>query len=203
MTPIASILYQRHHIVFHASAVIMRNGAVMFAGPSGSGKTTLISLLAREGCRLIADDMCAISFGQPNGFVMRPGPNDIRIYCDTKHILDDTGVFECWPIPHTSKWHYDCTSLFVQHAMPLFKIYFLSAGNESDLSLCTMTSDQIQRALWANTYQRVFAAGFGEKESYLAALRAMSEAVKVERLVIPRNPEALGNAVCKIIAADN
>ena len=48
-------------MAFHASAVAIADGAVMFVGPSGRGKSFLSVALARQGAAFMADDHVTIS----------------------------------------------------------------------------------------------------------------------------------------------
>ena len=44
------------HLVLHASAVRVDEGAVLFVGDAGSGKSTVAAALAQQGCAVLADD---------------------------------------------------------------------------------------------------------------------------------------------------
>lgn len=53
----AFVLTMRGACVLHASALDINGRAVAFIGPSGAGKSTLAALLARDGARVITDDL--------------------------------------------------------------------------------------------------------------------------------------------------
>src|SRR4029077_3720770 len=55
------LLHQRKHVALHASAVQVRDKAVLFCGPSGAGKSTLAAALVQRGYPLVTDDLCGIA----------------------------------------------------------------------------------------------------------------------------------------------
>ncbi|TFI60257.1 hypothetical protein E2493_00655 [Sphingomonas parva] len=58
---LTAALYQRGLLPLHASAVVLSEGAIAVAGPSGAGKSTLAAMLARQGGRVLADDMLVLA----------------------------------------------------------------------------------------------------------------------------------------------
>ena len=77
------LLHQRQRIVLHASAVRVRDQAVLFCGPSGAGKSTLAAALGDAGYDLVTDDFCGISMEdglpwvQPDGRQLKLWQNSI------------------------------------------------------------------------------------------------------------------------------
>jgi hypothetical protein len=58
--------------VLHASGVVLRGRAALFAGPSGAGKSSLAAALLRRGAALLSDDTVAL---EPRGgaLIAHPG----------------------------------------------------------------------------------------------------------------------------------
>lgn len=56
------LLLQRKILPLHGSAVEIDGKAYAFVGESGAGKSTIASALLRHGCRLLSDDVIAVSF---------------------------------------------------------------------------------------------------------------------------------------------
>ncbi|NBV24387.1 MAG: hypothetical protein EBS05_21015 [Proteobacteria bacterium] len=57
---LGALLHQRGHLVLHANAVQVGDGAVLFAGVSGAGKSTTAAVFHQKGYRVIADDVTAV-----------------------------------------------------------------------------------------------------------------------------------------------
>ena len=57
---LAIALFQRGHLVLHASAVSFGDRIAAFAGPSGTGKSTLAAACVTRGARLVTDDVVCL-----------------------------------------------------------------------------------------------------------------------------------------------
>lgn len=57
----AVLLYQRGHLVLHASAVLFNSSAVAFMGETNTGKSSLTALFNSDGCGVLSDDVTALS----------------------------------------------------------------------------------------------------------------------------------------------
>ena len=65
----------------HATAVLTKHGVAAFIAESGGGKSTIGALLVQSGCRLVTDDMLALT-ATHDRFVAEPGPPRIKLYRD-------------------------------------------------------------------------------------------------------------------------
>lgn len=74
---LAYVLRLRGTLALHASAVVVRDKAVLIAGAPGAGKSTTAAAFARRGAVVITDDVAAIE----NGCV-HPGYPRLRLWSD-------------------------------------------------------------------------------------------------------------------------
>jgi hypothetical protein len=82
------LLHQRERIVFHASAVRVRDSAVLFCGPSGAGKSTLAAALVDAGYDLVTDDFCGVSM-DGNGLPwVEPDGRQLKLWQNSIDRLD-------------------------------------------------------------------------------------------------------------------
>ena len=65
----------------HAAAVEVDGRAVLLAGPSRHGKTSLALGFARQGYRILSEDLVRIQFGSSTPMVF-PGPAGVRVRAD-------------------------------------------------------------------------------------------------------------------------
>lgn len=59
-TAMGTLLYQRHILALHGSAVRTAKGAVIFTGDKGAGKSTSAAALSERGWEFMSDDVCAV-----------------------------------------------------------------------------------------------------------------------------------------------
>ena len=85
LLPLAATL--RGLEVFHASAVELDGGALLFSGPAGAGKTSLALRLVLGGARLIADDAVAVN-AQGGGLRAHPAAAALGVRRGEEQRLD-------------------------------------------------------------------------------------------------------------------
>jgi hypothetical protein len=90
MGPLQAVLWhQRGLLPLHATVVTADSQAIALAGPSGAGKSTLAAALAKQGCKVIGDDMAVIEKRKDGEIVLRPGYPRLRLWQD---VLDHFGI---------------------------------------------------------------------------------------------------------------
>lgn len=91
-------LYQRGHLVLHASAVDLGESALAFVGQSGMGKSTMAAVMCAAGARLITDDVLRVDdeSGTP---LARLGATEIRLRKGARELVQH---FEVPPDVRTS-----------------------------------------------------------------------------------------------------
>lgn len=128
------LLYQRGHLVLHASSVEIDDSAVAFLGDPGLGKSSLAaSLYARAHC-LLADDVTALDLGADSlrvlpGFPFVKISNELAQFLGfNKKSLFSFGAYE-------SKRGLSTRDRMPQSPVALKKIYILSDGEEPGITL--------------------------------------------------------------------
>ena len=75
---LGALLIQRKILVFHGNALVKGNKAIVCIGHSGNGKSTIAYSLLKNGWKLIADDLVALS---KDGYLL-PGIPSIKLWDD-------------------------------------------------------------------------------------------------------------------------
>jgi len=128
------ILYQREHLVLHASAVSVDEKAAIFLGPRGAGKSTTAAAFGAEGYSVLEDDVVAIRF-DPDGPTVVPGVPQLRLKSDaaTALRLEETTT------PSEESW-YEKRMLRIKEIpdpTPLRGCYLLAEGETCTLEPIT------------------------------------------------------------------
>ncbi|WP_353721457.1 serine kinase [Dyadobacter sp. 676] len=119
------ILFQRGHFLLHASSVAVGNEAWCFMGTPGAGKSTTAAAFVKAGCKLLSDDLTAITFddrGQP--FII-PAYPQLKIWDKTVDGLQYNRA-DLEPVSEgVNKFSFHPRKQFATKAVPLRKVFFL------------------------------------------------------------------------------
>ena len=122
------LLRLRGVVCLHASAISAGASAIAFIGPSGAGKSTTAAAFARQGYRVLSDDIVALT--EQGIFLAQPGYPRIRLWPESVEVL--SGLAGALPRPTLppgeSRYHLDLTQngyQFERRALPLAAIYVL------------------------------------------------------------------------------
>jgi hypothetical protein len=152
----AVLLHQRKRLVLHASAISIDGGAVLFLGQKGQGKSTTAATLFGRGHQMIADDIVAVSvdaMGQPT---VAPAYPQFKLYPEAAACAVGGGALTKLAEGY-QKYGRRITDRFVQHPVPLDRIYVLRTKTETSINLLDPQSALL--ALMSNSY----VARFGKR----------------------------------------
>ena len=118
------LLHQRGRIVLHASAVRVRDSAVLFCGPSGAGKSTLAAALVDAGYDLVTDDFCGISMQADGTPWVEPDGRQLKLW---QNSIDKLSLTErrAAPVRPAIQKYYVEPRAATAAALPLSAIYVL------------------------------------------------------------------------------
>jgi hypothetical protein len=129
------LLRLRGVVCLHASAISAGASAIAFIGPSGAGKSTTAAAFARQGYRVLSDDIVALT--EQGIFLAQPGYPRIRLWPESVEVL--SGLTDALPCPSLppggSRYHLDLTQNgyhFERRALPLAAIYALDERRADD-----------------------------------------------------------------------
>ncbi len=130
------VLSKLGKLVFHASAVEVGEGAVVFVAESGRGKSTLAASFAVNGFRFLSDDGLVVEPGV-HGFEALPSHPSIRLWADSEAALVSSRIEHAPPVRYTSKARLLAGGelLFCDQPRPLRGVYFLGDGRAATVEL--------------------------------------------------------------------
>lgn len=118
------LLHQRGRVVLHASAVRVRDSAILFCGPSGAGKSTLAAALVDAGYDLVTDDFCGVSIHADGVPWVEPDGRQLKLW---QNSIDRLALIErrAAPVrPELQKYYVEPRAATAA-ALPLAAIYVL------------------------------------------------------------------------------
>lgn len=216
-----TLLYQRDHVVLHASAAVVDGHAVAFVGDSGQGKSTTLAACYGEGHSVLADDVVAVD---PDTCEVRPGFSQVKLDAKAAESLganltasdpdedrrtadpreDQTTASPDEDLPTTEpgkrqRQYYATPQEFGDELLRLEGIYLLRDGEEIRVEPLPPTERpyELMRAS-ASAYHSADDEGV---EPHLDACVRLSESVPMKRLERPRRFDALPELV-RAVEAD-
>jgi len=184
----AALLQQRGLLPLHGCAVEVNGGAAVFLGPSGCGKSTLAGALHQRGYRVMADDVCNISFSPAGAPLVLSAYPQLKLWADALKILGKnpedlprvTAGFEKYCLPLREG--------FSNNSSPLKRVYELAVSNSQDLEHTTLQGMDKLVVLIRHTYRPEFLAGILGKKSHFEQCGQAARHCQVSRLVRPSRP---------------
>jgi hypothetical protein len=128
------LLYQRDHLVVHASAVAVDGKGAIFLGPRGAGKSTTAAAMHLNGHQMLEDDVVGIRLNNGAPEIV-PGVPQSRLRPDAANALGVTDN----STPATESW-YEKRFLSVSEVpdpVPLTRCYILQQSSEPILERYT------------------------------------------------------------------
>ena len=126
------LLHQRGRIVLHASAVRVRDQAVLFCGQSGAGKSTLAAALVEAGYDLVTDDFCGITMRDDGTPWVEPDGRQLKLWqnsIDRLALADRTTA----PVRTQLEKFYVEPRTVISAPLPLAAVYILREARPPDL----------------------------------------------------------------------
>ena len=121
------LLRQRGLLVLHASCISVQGHAVAFLAASGWGKSTLAEVFHKKGYGVLTDDVMAIQLGGETPLIL-PSLPQIKLW-------PESAIFNGYKVEdlptlyqNTEKRSHRLKHGFLQHSLPLKRIYIIADG---------------------------------------------------------------------------
>lgn len=207
-----TLLYQRDHVVLHASAAVVDGHAVAFMGDSGQGKSTTLAACYGEGHTVLTDDVVAVD---PDTCEVRPGFAQVKLDARAAESVganltmpdseeEQTTSEPSEDLPTTEpaerqRQYYAAPQEFGDELLHLERIYLLRDGKEIRIGPLPPTERPYE--LMRSSVSAYHSGDDEGVEPHLDACVRLSESVPMKRLERPRRFDALPSLV-RTVEAD-
>jgi hypothetical protein len=191
----AALLIQRGLLPLHGCAVEVNGGAAVFLGPSGCGKSTLAGALGQRGYRVMADDVCVISFSLAGAPLVLPAYPQLKLWAEALKILGKNPDHLPRVKAGLEKYCFPLGEGFSNNSSPLKRVYELAVSNSQDLELTALQGLDKLDVLMRHTYRLQFLSGTLEKKSHFEQCGQAARHCQVSRLARPGLPFRLEELV--------
>jgi len=202
-TALAAILYQRGALLLHASVVVHEGRAFAFCGASGAGKSTLAGALCRAGCRLLADDLCAVEQAEGGTPTVQPDGRVLRLYPDSIEQVGLQRAVGTKVRQQVEKFHVTAPASDADGdaGVPLAAVYVLADANSAYPPGITRLSPlDGAHVLLRQSYRRRLALAYARQGRPPARMAALLSHAPVYRLHRPRDFAKLDDTVARLMA---
>jgi hypothetical protein len=196
---VGAVLIQRGMLVLHGNALAKGGRAIVCLGASGAGKSTLAYALMRQGWRLLADDLVAIT---PDGRVL-PGIPRIKLWNDAAAAfgLDAAAL----PVIHRSDrpgaWKVLVMGdpiLRDEQGARLAALYLLDRHLDAEAWVLPFATQQERvMLLREQAYRPHFVRGLGREGDHFLALAALQRRIPFATLRLPLGITAMERSLAE------
>lgn len=154
-------LMQRRIYPLHGSAVAIGGEAYAVIGNSGAGKSTLASALLQQGCRLISDDVIAVSLDNNNKPMVTPAYPQQKLWQESldKFNMDCSEYRSVYG--RETKYCIPVSSQFSSQSLRLAGVFELKKQSGEHIQLTPIQSLERLEVLYRHTYRNFMIAKLG------------------------------------------
>lgn len=196
------LLHQRGLLPLHANAVEIGGKAFAVLGKSGAGKSTLAGCFHDKGYRIIADDVCVVSFDDDLRPFVSPGVPRLRLW---KEALEATGREPSgFDRSYTGEEGIDKFDVPISpraatgEPVELGGIYVLGEGHSVDFS--RLRGIEAVEAIFANTYRGTYVPIGGDVRLHGESCIRVAKQTPIHRFLRPWDLSRLSHHCDALIA---
>jgi hypothetical protein len=184
----AALLQQQGRLLLHGCALEANGGATIFVGASGCGKSSLAGALYQRGFRILADDVCIITFSAAGEPLVTAAYPQLKLWADALTILGKNPEEFVRVRDGLEKYSLPLGDGFVNSSLSLQRVYELDSHNTTEFALTPLQGMNKLNVLLQNTYCRQFLAGPPVKKRHFEQCGQAARHCRVSRLMRPRRP---------------
>jgi hypothetical protein len=201
--PVQAVLWhQRGLLPLHASVVVIKGRAVALCGDGAAGKSTMAAVLAAQGQRVIADDICVVDARNDGDVLALPGGARLQLWRDA---LAELGVATDGlkrALEHKERYFLDCGIGIPFEPYKLAAVVRLARNALPPARLNRLRGAQAADALYDCVHSPRPARALRRAQPIFAAFpRLASAGVEFWRLMVPEGMAGLRQAAAQLLVA--
>lgn len=185
-TCMGGLLMQRSILPLHGSAIEIDGMAYAVVGESGAGKSTTSAALLRNGCRLLSDDVIAVSYRQGSQVpIVTPAYPQQKLWQESlDRFGDDSSGYRSLGLRET-KFSVPVASRFLSTPLPLGGIFELVITDQPDIDLQLVGKLERLPLLYRHTFRHTLIHRLGMNEWHLGMTASIANELPIYRLARP------------------
>ena len=185
-----AVLHQRGILPIHGSALVYQGQAFILTGVTGAGKSTLAAALVRKGCKLLTDDVAAVTFDRAGTPWVQPAYPQQKLWRDSAAAMElSTGRLirvmadmEKFAVPANGRYYGEAATL-----TSIFHLIKPADDESGKLSLEPVRGVDKLPLILHNVYRPRFVKGLGMQGEHLQRCFKLAEKVKTARVYRTRD----------------
>jgi hypothetical protein len=180
-----AVLHQRGILPIHGSALTYQGQALILTGISGAGKSTLAAALVRKGCKLLTDDVAAVTFDSAGTPWAQPAYPQQKLWWDsavmmklaTGRLIRVMADMEKYAVPAIGRYHAEPAALTAV-------FHLVKPADDEAVMLCLEPVRGVDKLplILRNVYRPRFVKGLGIQGEHLQRCFRLAEKVKTARV---------------------
>ena len=160
------ILHQRKILPIHGSGVVVNNSCIIFSGEIGAGKSTLASSFLKRGAKIIADDVCSVTFTDHGSPIVHPGYAQVKLCSDAAAHFNIVRSDYSRVSSYSDKLHIRVMDKLQKSSLPVTAIYFLEKYNQLNVKIREVTGAEKFFYVNKNIYRKSLIRGLSRVRAH-------------------------------------
>jgi hypothetical protein len=185
-----AVLHQRGILPIHGSTLVYQGRAFIMTGVSGAGKSTLAAALVRKSCKLLTDDVAAVTFDPAGRPWVQPAYPQQKLWRDsvaamelaTGRLIRVMADMEKYAVPAIGRYHAEPAALTAV-------FHLVKPADDEAVMLCLEPVRGVDKLplILRNVYRPRFVKGLGIQGEHLQRCFRLAEKVKTARVYRTRD----------------
>ncbi|AZV56474.1 hypothetical protein [Clostridium sp. AWRP] len=182
-----ALLYQREILPLHGSCINIGGKGILLTGISGAGKSTIGRALLSQGCKMVTDDVAAITLNDLNEPIVYPSYPSQKLWEDAIERMDEKvqGKSLNRISNDLNKYSVPNNEFFYRKPTTLKIIYEIIPDTVRDIIIEEVKGIERLNVVIKNTYRRFMTRGFDIKEWHFKQCTKIANEVLVYRIKRP------------------